>query len=355
MKITDKAVEDRYYEALLQRNEQYVGVFYVAVKTTSVFCVASCRARKPKRKNVVFYTTAESAIANGFRPCKVCKPTTSVFVAHATIAEALALLQQHPGSKVTDAMLAANGISPATVRRWFKKQYGVTFQAYQRQLKINEAYQSIKQGETATDAAYNHGYASLSGFGYAYKKLVGRSPLKSLSQTVACYEKFGTPLGPMLVAATENGVCLLKLASQKQSEEILAHLKSIKGASIITGGNRHTQQAQQEITDYFKGETTQFKTKLDLAGTPTQQQWWQAVHGLPYGNLVTFNQVAKINTQLPPTSMEAIATITQNPIDIMIPTHRVALPIPGVWEQLGKQAQHQWLLSHEQKFLKAST
>ena len=67
--VVDKVKFDEYYEALINRNSQYLGSFYVGVKTTRIFCIATCRARKPKRENVVFYKTSDEALAQGFRAC----------------------------------------------------------------------------------------------------------------------------------------------------------------------------------------------------------------------------------------------------------------------------------------------
>ena len=74
MKITENRKIKTYYQALLDRAPSFVGVFYVGVKTTSVFCIATCRARKPKLENVEFYATAKAALDNGYRPCKICNP-----------------------------------------------------------------------------------------------------------------------------------------------------------------------------------------------------------------------------------------------------------------------------------------
>ncbi|MCW8356960.1 hypothetical protein N5P32_14070 [Marinomonas pontica] len=81
MRITDQKQADRYYEALLNREPSFVGTFFVGVKTTSIFCIATCRARKPKRENVEFYTQFKDAMDAGFRPCKVCRPTENAFEA----------------------------------------------------------------------------------------------------------------------------------------------------------------------------------------------------------------------------------------------------------------------------------
>ncbi len=56
MQIIDEQKIAIYYQALLDRNQNFVGIFYVGVKTTDVFCIATCRARKPKFENVIFYS-----------------------------------------------------------------------------------------------------------------------------------------------------------------------------------------------------------------------------------------------------------------------------------------------------------
>ena len=94
--IEDKNKIDEYYEALLARDSQYIGSFYVGVKTTHVFCISTCRARKPKKENVVFYTSPKEALQHGFRPCKVCKPTENVYETPMEVKHLMKLVAQHP-------------------------------------------------------------------------------------------------------------------------------------------------------------------------------------------------------------------------------------------------------------------
>lgn len=68
MLITDPTQINEYYTALLQRDAAYLDTFVVGVTTTEVFCLPTCRARKPKRSNVLFYTDSKEATAAGFRP-----------------------------------------------------------------------------------------------------------------------------------------------------------------------------------------------------------------------------------------------------------------------------------------------
>lgn len=173
MLMNDDAVCNTWYQALIARASDYAGIFFVGVKTTGVFCIATCRARKPKRENVLFYSDVKSAIDAGFRPCKVCRPTENACTAPPDVERALALLRDNPQTKISDDVLREHQISPEALRRWFRKHHGMTFQAYQRMLRVNEAMQSLKSGRKATETAFDSGYDSLSGFGYTFKKLIG--------------------------------------------------------------------------------------------------------------------------------------------------------------------------------------
>ncbi|MGJ8526712.1 Bifunctional transcriptional activator/DNA repair enzyme AdaA [Halomonadaceae bacterium LMG 33818] len=154
LNVNDHALCDRWYQALLERDSEYTGVFFVGVKTTGIFCIADCRARKPKRENVEFYRDAKSALAAGFRPCKICRPIAHAQEAPAFIEQALALVKASPKTRIKDSELRLQHISPERVRRWFLKYHGITFQAYQRMHRINTAVQELKEGRSMTDAAF---------------------------------------------------------------------------------------------------------------------------------------------------------------------------------------------------------
>ncbi|MEL6390506.1 MAG: Ada metal-binding domain-containing protein, partial [Bacteroidota bacterium] len=157
MSIVNQAKIDEYYEALLNRDSKYVGVFYVGVKTTLVFCISTCRARKPLKKNTIFYRTYGEAIKNGFRACKICRPTENSNQTPDQIKEAIRLVIDHPKKKISDSVLRNHNISPDIARRWFKKTYGITFHSFQRMHRINSAYKELKDGKQITHAAYNSG------------------------------------------------------------------------------------------------------------------------------------------------------------------------------------------------------
>lgn len=72
--ITEFSIRQHYYKAILEKDAAYKDAFITAVKTTGIFCVSTCYARKPKFENVEFYYDAASAQKAGYRACKLCKP-----------------------------------------------------------------------------------------------------------------------------------------------------------------------------------------------------------------------------------------------------------------------------------------
>ncbi|MFK7750873.1 MAG: bifunctional transcriptional activator/DNA repair enzyme AdaA [Kordia sp.] len=346
MLITDSNKIETYYQALLDRKQSFVGIFFVGVKTTSIFCIATCRARKPKLKNVEFYTSFKEALDNGYRPCKICKPTENANQAPEQVEKAILLVKEHPKDKITDFQLREKGISPEVVRRWFKNSYGMTFQAYQRMYRINNAFQELKHGKNATHTAFDSGYESLSGFNYTFKKLVGKSPKNSKDKNIILINRLTTPLGPMFVCATDTGVCLLEFVDRQKLETEFKDLQKLLNATIILGENVHIKQAKKEIKEYFEGERKVFDLKLETPGTDFQNSVWNCLNGIAYGKTQTYQQQAeKIGN---PKAVRAVASANGcNRIAIIIPCHRVIGKNGKMTGYSGGIERKKWLIEHE--------
>ncbi|WP_368893604.1 bifunctional transcriptional activator/DNA repair enzyme AdaA [Kluyvera ascorbata] len=348
MKVTDSVQCDTWYQALLARAPEYTGVFYVGVKTTGVFCIAVCRARKPKRENVEFYRDFKSALDAGYRPCKVCRPTENACSAPDYIEQALALVRQTPKVRISDTRLRDSNISPERVRRWFSQHHGITFQAFQRMQRVNVALQELKGGRSATDVAFDSGYESLSGFGYTYKKLTGHSP--TMAQQTLLIHRFTTPIGPMFVCASERGVCLLEFVDRRMLETEFSDLQRLLNARIIAGQNEHIRQAENEIAEYFAGKRLRFTLALDTPGSEFQRRVWQALAEIPCGESTHYQAVAE--TLNKPTAARAVAAANgANRIAIVIPCHRVIGKDGSMTGYGGGVARKRWLLEHEKKIV----
>jgi len=347
MLITDKNQINDYYQALVAREPSYVGIFYVGVKTTTIFCIATCRARKPKRENVEFYSSFKEALDAGYRPCKICKPTENANQAPEPVEKAMKLVRDNPKEKISDEQLRLLHISPELVRRWFKNHYSMTFQAYQRMSRINSAFQELKGGKKTIDAAFESGYDSLSGFGYTYKKVVGKSPKLSSDNAIIVISRLTTTLGPMFICATEQGLCLLEFVDRRMLETEFKDLQRLLKAKIIAGENRHIKQAKQELIEYFDGTRTTFDVALDTPGTEFQNSVWACLKLIPYGETRCYQQQAKrINN---PKAVRAVASANgSNRIAIIVPCHRVIGKNGKLTGYSGGLARKRWLIEHEQ-------
>ncbi|HDR9763326.1 TPA: bifunctional transcriptional activator/DNA repair enzyme AdaA [Burkholderia cepacia] len=346
MQVTDTRQIDTYYRALVERAADHVGIFYVGVKTTGVFCIATCRARKPKRENVVFYTELKETLNAGFRPCKVCKPTENANTAPPEVAEAIDWVRTHPKERLSDYLLRQRGLSPERIRRWFQQHYGMSFQAFQRSLRINLALEELKAGRSTTDVALDSGYDSLSGFGYTCRKLTGRAPTEATN--VILIHRFTTPLGPMFVCASEQGVCLLEFVDRRMLETEFKDLQRLLRARILAGENAHTRQTEREIGEYFAGTRKQFDLTLDTPGSPFRKSVWQALQAVPYGSTASYGEQAEKLGK--PLAVRAVAGANgANRVSIVIPCHRVLGKDGTLTGYGGGLARKQWLLDHEKR------
>jgi AraC family transcriptional regulator of adaptative response/methylated-DNA-[protein]-cysteine methyltransferase len=314
--------EKTMYRALVQKDPTYDGVFFAAVKTTGVFCRPTCRSRKPKRENVEFYRSAREALAFGFRPCRVCRPLELAGTAPEWVGRLFGLLADDPTARVGDADLQRMGIEPARARRWFKKHYGMTFQAYLRGLRIGEAVGRLRAGEKVINAAFDAGFDSLSGFTEAFRKTIGGPPRIASTRSTVAIARVLTPLGPMLAGATEEGLCLLEFFDRRGLPAQLERLGTRFGSILLPGRNPHLEAVDAQLSGYFDGTRTAFDLRLDLKGTDFQTKVWRALLEIPYGTTVSYGDLARRLGR--PAAVRAVARANgDNRIAIVIPCHRV--------------------------------
>lgn len=145
------------YNALLQKDSTFDGIFVVGVKTTGIFCRPTCTARKPKEENVEFFRTAQEALQHGYRLCNICRPLSYKGSIPEWLQPLIAEVIATPGIRLKDADIKQRGLDPNRVRRWFQKHHGMTFQNYLRTLRIGQAFGRIRYGEKVIDAAYESG------------------------------------------------------------------------------------------------------------------------------------------------------------------------------------------------------
>ena len=313
---------DIMYQASFNKNPDFEGVFWMGVKTTGIFCRPTCTARKPKSENIEFFQNTKDAILKGYRPCKVCKPLENPNETPEYIQKILEELRENPALKFKDFDLVQRGVEPATVRRWFQKNHGMTFQAFQRMFRLNTAFKKIQQGENIMETAYDSGFESLSGFNESFKTIFGVSPKNSKTQKIIDLKRIETPIGTMYAAATAEGICMLEFTDRKMLETEFKDLAKSLNAIIIQGENPHFIPLEKELAEYFLGKRTEFTVPLSPVGTDFQKSVWKVLMKIPYGETWNYKKQSEVLGDAK--KVRAVANANgMNKISILIPCHRV--------------------------------
>lgn len=342
--VENSELRREYYDALVRRDPSYLGSFVVGVVTTGIFCLPTCRARKPKFENSEFYADPGEALRFGYRPCKICRPTETAGTPPPMVRSALELIHSGAEKRISDGELRRRGISPEVLRRWCKEHLGLTFQGYQRMLRINRAYRALASGQSVTETAFDSGYESLSGFGYGFASLTAGPP--SRHAAAITLTRFPTPLGPMFAAATEGGLCLLEFTDRRMLEREFDDLSRRLKAPFLRGENAHTEAARVQMEEYFEGSRREFDLELLTPGSPFQQEVWAELRRIPYGETRSYAEQARAIGR--PTAVRAVASANgYNRIAVVIPCHRVLGSDGSLTGYAGGLQRKRWLLAHE--------
>ncbi|GAA4303285.1 methylated-DNA--[protein]-cysteine S-methyltransferase [Nibribacter koreensis] len=340
--------DEIFYQALVTKDVSYEGTFIAGVKTTGIFCRPTCTARKPKRENVEFFKTTKEAILHGYRPCKVCSPLEKMGETPAYIQEILQEISRDPSVKFKDWDLEQRGIEPSKIRRWFLKNHGITFHAYQRMCRINSAFKKIQSGEAVTAVAFDSGYDSLSGFTDSFKSIFGVAPSLSKEQRIIHLTRLQTPLGTMYACAVEEGICLLEFTDRRMLETEFKALTKLLNGTLVQGESPYFAQLNQELEEYFSGHRQTFTVPLVTPGTAFQNQVWQVLQEIPYGTTRSYKQQS-----IALNNLGAIRAVAQangmNRISILIPCHRVIGEDGSLTGYGGGLWRKKWLLDLERE------
>ena len=320
--MTDLPDKETMYRALLEKDSEFEGIFFVGVKTTGIFCRPTCRARKPKKENVEFFRGTRESLLHGYRPCKICDPMGYAGDTPDWIAPVLEKISLDDELRIKDRDLRGMGIDPNRVRRWFKQNHGMTFQSYLRALRISNAFGRIRQGERVIDTAFGSGYESLSGFTDTFKKTTGFTPKKSPEKNLIMITRILSPLGPMLAGATGAGICLLEFVDRRMLETQLKRVKRYFKSDLVPGESPFFPTLNRELNDYFEGKLKKFTVPLSIAGTDFQKKVWNVLMQIPFGETRSYrDQAIAIGN---PSAVRAVAGANgDNALSIIIPCHRV--------------------------------
>jgi AraC family transcriptional regulator of adaptative response/methylated-DNA-[protein]-cysteine methyltransferase len=298
------------------------GLFYVAVRTTGIFCRPSCPSQ-PSPANLEFFASANECLAAGYRPCKRCRPTEANGAPPSWAADLIARVEAAPDTPLKATDLRALGVTPERARRWFQQHYGMSFAAWRRGHRLAGAFAQIQRGVALDEAAFDSGFESHSGFRAAFARAFGQAPGRARRDgqriVVALLD---SPVGALLAGVSDGGVCLLEFTDQRMLAQNFAAMSRHFGCPIVPGGHRLLNDLRRELRDYFAGRRRDFTVPLDPRGTPFQEKVWCALGDIPHGTTISYDELARRIGQ--PTAQRAVARANaMNRISIVIPCHRV--------------------------------
>ncbi|WP_432799370.1 bifunctional transcriptional activator/DNA repair enzyme AdaA [Poriferisphaera sp. WC338] len=317
-----KTKQSEFYQALVKKDSAYEGVFYAAIKTTGIFCRPTCPARKPKLENCEFYKSPQDALLAGYRPCKRCHPMALPAEASTLIKTLIEAVEAEPEKRWTDRDFRELSVDPSTVRRQFKKRFGMTFVAYARARRMGLALSKIRTGGSVIQSQLATGYESGSGFRDAFTRIMGTPPSKNKAQAVLKAEWLDTPLGPMVAMVDDAHLHLLEFVDRRGLEREVERLRQKRNAAIIPGQTTITKSIAKELKQYFAGARSVFRTPITYLGSSFQQHVWETLRGIPFGETWSYKQLAESIGR--PTAARAVARANgTNQLAIIVPCHRI--------------------------------
>ncbi|MBI1755739.1 MAG: bifunctional transcriptional activator/DNA repair protein Ada [Fimbriimonas ginsengisoli] len=334
------------YKALVSRDSAYDGIFYVGVRTTGIFCRPVCPARKPKPEHVEYFANRSDALHAGYRPCKRCRPMESGGSPPTWAKRLLQKVEGHPTERMTDSDVRRLGIDPERARRYFKTAYGMTFQAYQRSLRMGLALREIRSGGGIVEAAMDAGYESDSGFRDAFEAIIGSTPGRADAARAVYAKWIDTPLGGMLACADDEGLCLLEFVDRRMLQTQIETLRRRLGCAVVPGEHPVLRQIEEELAAYFKGELREFKTPLRAPGTSFQMKVWERLRAIPYGQTLSYGEMAR-DIGVPDAQRAVGKANGDNRLAIIIPCHRVVRADGTLCGYGGGMWRKRWLLDLE--------
>lgn len=345
------AKKKEYYKALISKNPDYEGLFYVGVKTTGVFCRPTCSARKPKFEHCEFFESAQDALLASFRPCKRCRPLSHPNHASKLIQILIDAVEANPEKRWKNEDFRALSVDASIARRQFKKRFGMTFVEYARARRMGLAMKQIRSGETVINTQLTAGYESSSGFRDAFSRIMGAPPTKLNDGTVLKASWIDTPLGPMLAIANEEALFLLEFVDRRGLEREIENLRKKTKSAVIPGTTLPITSIENELKRYFSNQLDQFNTPFHLIGSPFQLRVWEELMKIPMGETRSYSDVSIAIGK--PDAIRAVArTNGSNQLALIIPCHRVINKDGHLGGYGGGIKRKEWLINHEKEGIK---
>jgi AraC family transcriptional regulator of adaptative response/methylated-DNA-[protein]-cysteine methyltransferase len=318
----------RAWQQVLARDASADGQIVYAVKSTGIYCKPSCPSRRPERKNVSFFPNNELAEAAGFRACLRCEPTRTVAkpdVQAEAIAKAAAFLSTHAGERTKlDDIAEAAGLGKFALQRGFKRVLGVTPGEFAREQRKERFRDRVRKPRlSVTDAVYEAGFGSPSRLYEGVDRTLGMSPTAmkagGAGETIR-YAVASSPLGLVLVATTERGLCAVLFADSEGEAAI--DLRERFPQAVLRRDDAGLGEAVREVLGAMRENAAAATLPFHVRATAFQQRVWRALLAIPRGETRTYAEIAEAVGS--PKSVRAVGTACgANMLAVVVPCHRV--------------------------------
>jgi AraC family transcriptional regulator of adaptative response/methylated-DNA-[protein]-cysteine methyltransferase len=330
MKATSHLTETRRWQAVIERDRSLDGAFVFAVSSTGVFCRPSCPARRPRRENVAFFEHATAAEKAGYRACLRCRPKAVDGNPQSTLVRAICrYIEQHVVDQQVEERLTLNLLarqfrrSPFHLQRTFKAALGVSPKAYIDACRLRRVKQNLQAGHDVTTSLYAAGYGSSSRLYERTSAQLGMTPEKYRRGAMAAVVRFTiapSPLGRMLIAATDKGICAIQFADSDR--ELQQGLMREFPFAVRRRDDAALGQWKLGLGRLIDGQDSHPSLPLDIRATAFQRRVWEHLQRIPRGETQSYSAVAK-KLGMPKATRAVARACATNPVAIAIPCHRV--------------------------------
>ena len=343
-------VSEERWQAVAARDARFDGAFVYAVRSTGIYCRPSCPSRRPRRPHVAFFALPEAAERAGFRSCLRCRPRAVRLrdPRAERVQKVCRYIADHLDEPLTLARLGREaGAAPHHLQRTFKHVMGISPRAYADALRLGVFRQRVKKGAAVIDATFEAGYGSTSRL---YERAAGQ-----LGMTPAAFRRGGagarivytiadSPLGRLLVAATERGVAAREPRAPTTGRSSASCTTSIPPRRRAPT-TRRSAAAVRKIVAHLAGREPHLDLPVDVRATAFQWRVWQELRAIPRGETRSYAEVARAIGR--PTAARAVArACATNPVALVVPCHRV---VP----QAGGTGGYRWGSERKARLLEA--
>ena len=342
MKLSDET----RWQAVVDRDASLDGTFVFAVSSTGIFCRPSCPAKRARRENVRFFDHATAAEQAGYRACLRCRPKAADGNPQSAMVRAICrYIEQHIEDRLTLGLLGKEfRLSPFHLQRTFKAVLGVSPKAYIDACRLRQVKQNLQAGHNVTTSLYAAGYGSSSRLYERTAGQLGMTPEKYRRGALAAIVRYTTarsPLGRMLIAATDKGICAIQFADT--DAELQQGLMREFPFAVRKRDDEAMAQWKLSLERLIDGEESNRSLPLDIRATAFQRKVWEHLQKIPRGETRSYSEVAR-KIGMPKATRAVARACATNPVAVAIPCHRVV-------RQGGELGGYRWGIERKEQLL----